>query len=130
MRDNWGMTNSASRRRVRRQAARHAVAARREAAEALPEDGVLSDSVWAYEVRPVRMGHHYLRLRWYVDRDPYSALTALDVLRRKVLEPLEAALVAQARQEGQSWDDIGFALSITGEGARKKHHAATVELGL
>jgi hypothetical protein len=40
--------------------------------------------------------------------------------RRRRLEDQEAAIVGQLRQQGTSWHQIGVALGITAEGARKK----------
>lgn len=127
------MTSAATRRRVRRQVERQALAGRRAAAAALPAeigaDETLSDSVYGYELRPLRAAGR-ARLRWVVDAEPFYALMGLQALQQKVLGPLEVALVADCRADGLSWDDVGFALGITGEGARKKHASSVAALGL
>ncbi len=70
-------------------------------------------------------------LVWKVDQDAYLALCALEVLRSEHLMGYEIALVCELRREdAASWEDIGSALGITGEAARKRHVRYMEELGI
>jgi DNA-directed RNA polymerase specialized sigma24 family protein len=54
------------------------------------------------------------------NRDPATGLRAVSALR-KLLEHLEAAQVASARQQGWSWQDIAEALGVSRQAVHKKH---------
>ena len=54
------------------------------------------------------------------NRDPATGLRAVSALR-KLLEHLEAAQVASARQQGWSWQDIADALGVSRQAVHKKH---------
>lgn len=127
------MTSAATRRRIRREVQHTATTERRKRAAGLPVETEpsepFSDSLYGYELRPLRSAGR-ARLRWVVDSEPHLALVGLQALQEKVLEPLEVALVADCRAEGIGWEDIGFFLKMTGEGARKKHGAAMRSMGL
>lgn len=69
-------------------------------------------------------------IAWKVDQDPYLALSALEVLRSEHLMGYEIALVCELRRDdAASWEDIGAALGITGEAARKRHARYMEEFG-
>jgi hypothetical protein len=114
------VTSSASRRKQQRQAAQAQLAERRDRSPEAEGD-VLTDTVFGWELRPLRGHSGRARLRWVMDRDSYLALVALQALRSRVLDGLEMALVDECRADGVSWEDIGFALEVTGERARQKH---------
>ena len=65
-----------------------------------------------------------LRVQWDVDRDSFVALLALHRLRDGLLAQLEQELVAGLRLQGVSWEEIGWALGVSGEAARKRLRAA------
>jgi len=53
-------------------------------------------------------------------KDPVVALAAVAALRR-LLEELEAAHVAEARNQGSSWEVIAAALGVRRQTAHRKH---------
>jgi hypothetical protein len=53
------------------------------------------------------------------DGDSFHGLMGL-AHAREVLDGFEAVMVEGARRQGLSWDDIGFALGVSGEAARKR----------
>lgn len=67
-----------------------------------------------------------VRFRWLVDQDLSVALLGLSQVRG-LLDVLEREYVFGLRQGGDSWDDIGWLLGITGEAARRRHAAAELE---
>lgn len=107
------MTSSATRRKQRREAQRAALVA--------AQENPLADPVFGIDVAPWRgHGQYRLRVKWLVDRDPFHALMALTRLRKLHLSAVEQTLVTEARDAGVSWEDIGFALGVSGEAARKR----------
>lgn len=114
------MTSSATRRKRLREQRRSAELRARDEVGFSREDGSVGDSVFGWDLKPYRSGVGRARLRWVIDRDPYSALVALPRVR-SVLDGLEDVLVDELRADAFSWDDIGFALDVTGEAARKRH---------
>jgi hypothetical protein len=78
--------------------------------------------VWGEEEFGLSMTQHRsgARVTWNVDRDPFIALMSLDRMRRVVLDGLEVELVLQLRMAGESWEDIGVALDVSGEAIRKR----------
>jgi hypothetical protein len=112
---------------MRREVERRAVDLRRvrpvlpEPDQVFDDASGLSDSLFGIKVAGWR-GHglYRWRVRWLVERDPLSGLVALDRLRRVQLVALETVMVEQAREDGVSWKEIGWALQITGEAARRK----------
>jgi hypothetical protein len=114
------VTSSASRRKKQRQHAQAQLAERRDRHDPESAD-VLTDDVFGWELRPLRGHSGRARLRWIMDRDSYLALVSLQALRTRVLDGLEIALVEECRADGASWEDIGFALDVSGERARQKH---------
>jgi len=55
-------------------------------------------------------------------KDPAVGLAAVASLR-ELLERLEALQVANARERGWSWQDIGGALGVSKQAVHKKHGA-------
>lgn len=55
-------------------------------------------------------------------RDPHTGLRAVAALR-KLLEQLEAAQVANARERGWSWQEVADALGVSRQAVHKKHAA-------
>lgn len=53
-------------------------------------------------------------------RDPTVGLGAVAALRR-LLESLEALQVANAREQGWSWQDIATSLGVSRQAVHKKH---------
>lgn len=53
-------------------------------------------------------------------RDPAVGLAAVAALR-DLVEELEVLHVANAREQGWSWQDIASALGVTRQSAHKKH---------
>lgn len=107
------MTSSATRRKLRREQERAKLAAAR--------TSPLADPVFGIDVDRWRgHGQYALRVRWLVERDPFYGLLGLTRLREHTLPALEINLVTDARGQGYSWADIGFALDVTGEAARKR----------
>jgi hypothetical protein len=60
------------------------------------------------------------QLKWTMDRDPFHALIALAHVRG-VLLSFEREFIRQGREQGLSWDQLGFALDVTGESVRKRY---------
>ncbi len=52
--------------------------------------------------------------------DPRTGLRAVAALR-KLLEQLEAAQVASAREQGWSWQEVADALGVSRQAVHKKH---------
>lgn len=59
------------------------------------------------------------RITWTTDSDPFVTLMGL-TRARGVLREFEHSYVVQARLAGVAWDEIGWALEITGSAARKR----------
>jgi hypothetical protein len=132
--DNWDMrANQGQRRRMLRTAARvkKGRAERLAAGIAGPQqgpDGVLRDTLHEWELKPWAPGGRFSStLRWRIDQDQFYALMALASVR-ELLAALEMQLVDGLRSEAVAWDDIGFALNVTGEAARKKHGGRRVQV--
>jgi hypothetical protein len=110
------MPSGKSRKREERQAAvRHAV-------------DHWGDHEFGISLEEVRQGHgSRMRLRWLLDNDPYVVLMSLPYLRG-LLDAVEREYVLALRVEADtSWEDLGFALGITGEAARRRHRPAELE---
>lgn len=60
------------------------------------------------------------RVQWDVPADNFVALMGLDRLRRLVVDGMEVELVTAMRLDGESWEDIGWALGVSGEAVRKR----------
>lgn len=105
------MTSSATRRKLRRQDTKSRLQQKREEA---------GDETFGISLRPLKSAEWFARVRWYVDRDPFQALIALSRLRQ-TLSGVEHELVHGCREAALSWDDIGFALGVTGEAVRKRY---------
>lgn len=67
-------------------------------------------------LRRVPTGHE---VRWTLPDDANDRLMGVGRVRR-MIEALELAAVLDARQDGLSWDDIGWCLEVSGEAARKR----------
>lgn len=102
-------------------------AAWRERFADLRENG--SDDVFGIEWRPYRSSGSRGRGRASIvlDGDPFTALMGLQRFRETTLARLELLLVVELRASGVSWDDVGFALDVTGERARQRYAAAVVD---
>lgn len=59
------------------------------------------------------------QVRWTVPAEPQERLLAIGRLRQ-TLARIELVAVADAREDGLSWDDIGWALEVSGEAVRKR----------
>lgn len=106
------MTSSATRRKQRRQM-------QRERFEEIRDDW--RDEQFGLSIRGYKPGQAWRgQFRWSIDRDSYLALMALE-RARQALDGLEMQLVEEVRTDGASWDDVGFALGLTGEAVRKKY---------
>ncbi len=89
------------------------------------------DQVYGITQRPRANALWRGEIAWKVDQDPYLALSALEVLRSEHLMGYEIALVWELRRDDSaSWEDIGSALGITGEAARKRHARYMEESGM
>ena len=78
---------------------------------------VWKDQDYGIKIEETRRG---LRLTWDQDRESFTALMALNHLRRLLVE-LEDELVVTLRIQGLPWDEIGWALGISRDAARKRH---------
>jgi hypothetical protein len=79
---------------------------------------VWKDEDFGITISETRQG---LRLTWNQDRETFTALMALNHLRRAVLAGLEGELVVTMRSQGIAWDEIGWALGISRDAVRKRH---------
>jgi hypothetical protein len=86
----------------------------------------LAQEVWKDEDYGIKIAEtrHGARLTWDVDQDSFVALMALHQLGDVVLARMESDIVTVLRGEGVAWDEIGWALGITGQAAKKRHPAA------
>jgi len=82
---------------------------------------VWKDEDYGIKIAETRQG---ARLTWDVDRDTFVALMALHQLRGSVLARMESDIVIGLRGGDVAWDEIGWALGITGQAAKKRHPAA------
>ena len=98
-------------------------AARRAGIETAREEW--TDHEFGISLETMPSGRH--RVRWQMDQDPTITLLGLSRLRG-LLEVVEREYVLGLRQDGDSWDDIGWTLGITGEACRRRHAAAEAEL--
>lgn len=89
---------------------------RRERVENLHASAELSD----FGIRYERQASGREVVRWWLDRDPYLALLALPYVRQ-LLDEVERSLVISLREQGFSWEELGWSLNITGEAARRRH---------
>jgi len=55
-----------------------------------------------------------------ISEDPQVGLRAVAALR-KLVDRLEALQVANAREQGWSWEQIGESLGVTRQAVHKKH---------
>ncbi len=55
-----------------------------------------------------------------ISEDPQIGLRAVAALR-KLVDRLEALQVANAREQGWSWEQIGESLGVTKQAVHKKH---------
>lgn len=69
-----------------------------------------------------------MQVTWSMDHDPFLALMGLGRLR-EYLSAFEVELVAKCRyQSGLSWDEIGWAVGVSGEALRKRLSVAVEAL--
>lgn len=85
-----------------------------------------SNREYGVALETIRQGHgERVRLRWVLDPDPFVVLLSLGTVRQ-LLDQVEAEAVSGSRQDGASWEELGWALGLTGEAVRRRHVASTV----
>ena len=84
------------------------------------------DHEYGISLETIRLGHgERARLRWLLDPDPMVVLLSLGAMR-KVLHEVEGQYVRACRQDGASWEELGWALGVTGEAVRRRHVSSTL----
>lgn len=64
-----------------------------------------------------------LKVQWHPGRDETVGLISLERLRG-FLDAVEAELVLSLREQGLSWDELGWCLGQSGEAVRRRHWSA------
>jgi hypothetical protein len=104
------MATAAARKLALRQGRRH---------QALQARDAWRDAHFGIRVQTSDRREEYCRLEWRVDSEPVVALLAASRVRAMV-DALEVHAVRELRLQGESWDDLGAFLAMTGVGAQRK----------